>query len=226
MASQMAKCRHSASKHSLTQKRYTVSDRELLAVIYAVEKFHTYLSSRFQVVTDHAALEYFKTIPSGRSPCLQRYAIFLSGYCMDLLYRKGSLNVVADAIARLTVKHSDVQLHPVAPHLLSMVIYSQAAPAPVAVTPVIGGKVVIRAEHEAYFMKKFGVATLTNEHRFGIIQIVYINQPNVYVKFVCGKTLTVCIKRLQHIPQGDYLAALSTPTYLPLSPCLSLTETL
>jgi hypothetical protein len=100
--------------------------------------------------------------------------MFLSGYCMDLLYRKGSLNVVADAISRLTVKHSDLTLTPVAPHLLSMVIYSQAATAPVAVTPVIGGKVAIRSEHEAYFMTKFGVTSLANEHRYGIIQMVYM----------------------------------------------------
>ena len=154
-----------------TEKRYTVSDRELLAVVYAVEKFHTYLHKKFQVVTDHAALEQFKTIRSSRSPRLQRYAMFLSGYCLDLLYRKGSLNVVADALSRLTVDHTRHKLEPTSPHLLTLALYSQPLTAPVAVTPVIGGMVAVRPEHDGYFMKRFGVSALTNQHRYGVIKM-------------------------------------------------------
>ena len=42
------------------QKNYTVTEQELLAVVFAFEKFRSYLlGTRFIVHTNHSALRYF-----------------------------------------------------------------------------------------------------------------------------------------------------------------------
>ena len=42
------------------QMNYTTTEKELLAVVYAVEKFRsTILGSKIVIYTDHAALKYF-----------------------------------------------------------------------------------------------------------------------------------------------------------------------
>ncbi|WP_423787650.1 RNase H-like domain-containing protein, partial [Klebsiella pneumoniae] len=41
------------------QKNYTTIEKELLAVVYAIDKFRSYLiGSKVIVYTDHAALKY------------------------------------------------------------------------------------------------------------------------------------------------------------------------
>jgi hypothetical protein len=77
------------------------------------------------------------------------------------------------------VDHTRHQLEPTLPHLLTLALYSQPLEAPVAVTPVIGGMVAVRQEHEGYFLKRFGVSELTNQHRYGVINMTYLKQPNV-----------------------------------------------
>ena len=44
------------------QKNYTTTEKELLAVVYAIDKFRSYLvGSKVIVYTDHAALKYLLT---------------------------------------------------------------------------------------------------------------------------------------------------------------------
>ncbi|KAK9739581.1 RNase H-like domain found in reverse transcriptase [Popillia japonica] len=90
-----------ASKNlNAAQRKYSTTEKELLAVIFAVEKFRSYVEgTRFTVITDHASLVWLHNLsnPTGR---LARWAIRLSQFDFAIQHRKGSLNVVADALSR------------------------------------------------------------------------------------------------------------------------------
>lgn len=83
------------------ERNYSATEREALAVLYAVEKFEPYLGlQKFKVVTDHASLKWFSNLqsPTGR---LARWFCRLSQYNFEIEHRKGTDNVVPDALSRL-----------------------------------------------------------------------------------------------------------------------------
>lgn len=83
------------------ETRYTVTEKECLAVVWAVRKFRPYLEGySFTVVTDHSSLRWLHNLrdPVGR---LARWAFELSGYKMEIVHRKGTENEAADALSRM-----------------------------------------------------------------------------------------------------------------------------
>lgn len=94
---------HSAQLTS-AQRNCTVTERECLSVISAIDKFRPYLELMpFTVLTDHSALKWLMNQKdlSGR---LARWSLKLQSYQFDIQHRKGSHNVVADTLSRL---HAD-----------------------------------------------------------------------------------------------------------------------
>jgi hypothetical protein len=90
------------------QRNYTVTEQETLAVLFGIEKFRPYVEgSKFRVITDHHSLLWLKNLknPSGR---LCRWAISLSQYDFNIEHRKGSLNVVADALSIIHLEMIEV----------------------------------------------------------------------------------------------------------------------
>lgn len=88
---------------SKAERNYTVTERECLALVFAVEKFRPYIEgTKFKAITDHYALLWLTKMqdPVGR---LARWAMKLSQYDMTLEHRKGNLHVVPDALSRLPV---------------------------------------------------------------------------------------------------------------------------
>ena len=84
----------------------SVYEKELLAIVYAVTKWHHYLSGRhFSIKTDHQSLKHLLqqriTFPSQHS-----WFTKLMGYDYDICYKKGKENVVADALSR--VNHGEL----------------------------------------------------------------------------------------------------------------------
>ncbi|GFX49644.1 transposon Tf2-11 polyprotein [Trichonephila clavipes] len=87
------------------EKNYTISEKECLAKIDALDKFHCYLhGSKFTIHTDHAALQWLKSVKhlTGR---LFRWSLKLSQYEYSIVYIKGKLNVEADMLSRNPVCH-------------------------------------------------------------------------------------------------------------------------
>ena len=88
------------------EKNYSQLDKEGLAVVFAVKKFHQCLfGRRFSIFTDHKPLLGLfgpKPTPIMASPRLQRWILLLSGYEFEIKYRPGSHNS-ADAMSRLPV---------------------------------------------------------------------------------------------------------------------------
>lgn len=86
-----------------TERRYCQTEKEALALVWAVERFSCYLLGRtFELETDHKPLEaIFK--PSSR-PCsrIERWVLRLQSFSFTVKYRKGSSNI-ADPLSRLVV---------------------------------------------------------------------------------------------------------------------------
>lgn len=86
------------------QTRYSVIERELLAIILCIEYFHYYLVGReFLIVTDHRPLTYlFST--KNISARLHRWRYLIMSYQFKIIYKSGKSNVVADALSRIQVE--------------------------------------------------------------------------------------------------------------------------
>lgn len=87
------------------ERGYAQTDREALAIVFGVRKFHQYLYGRkFKLKTDHKPLTYIfgdnVGIPVMAAARLQRWALLLSGYSYDIEYVSSKDNS-ADALSRL-----------------------------------------------------------------------------------------------------------------------------
>lgn len=80
---------------------YSVIEKELLAIVWAIKHFRPYLYGRkFEISTDHKPLVWlFNTKDPGSR--LYRWKIKLSEYNFDIRYIQGSKNSVADALSRI-----------------------------------------------------------------------------------------------------------------------------
>ena len=88
---------------SKAEKRYSTTERELLAIVYALEIFRPYLfGQKFLLITDHEPLTYIKTVkhPSDR---LVRWICKLSEFDFDVRYKPGSELARVDAFSRSPV---------------------------------------------------------------------------------------------------------------------------
>lgn len=86
---------------SSAERKYSVTERECLAVIWAIRKYRPYIEGyHFTVVTDHSSLQWLHNLknPTGR---LARWALELLGYDYTIVFRKGALNHVPDALSRI-----------------------------------------------------------------------------------------------------------------------------
>ena len=87
--------------YTTAQKNYATPEKELLAIVMAIEHWHTYLYGRkFVVYTDHQPLAWLLN-KKNPHPRLERWLIRLAQYRFEIKYRKGIENVVADALSRL-----------------------------------------------------------------------------------------------------------------------------
>ena len=92
------------------ERRYSVTDKEALGIVKATRFFHHYLwGKRFVINTDHQPLTtIFKK--KTHSPRMSRYMLEMRDYCFDIVYRKGAVNYVPDALSRPNSKYAKVNL--------------------------------------------------------------------------------------------------------------------
>ncbi|XP_072357065.1 uncharacterized protein [Scyliorhinus torazame] len=88
------------------EKKYAQIEKEGLAVVFAVKRFHQYVYGRhFTIVTDHKPLlglfREDKPIPPIASARIQRWALLLAAYEYSLEHKPGTQIANADALSRL-----------------------------------------------------------------------------------------------------------------------------
>lgn len=88
------------------ERRYSQLEREGLAIVYGVKKFHNYLHGRsFTIESDHQPLSHLfsetKSIPTMASARIQRWALTLAAYQYNIRYKSGKTLNNADALSRL-----------------------------------------------------------------------------------------------------------------------------
>ncbi|XP_054259367.1 uncharacterized protein K02A2.6-like [Macrosteles quadrilineatus] len=97
---------------SSSERNYSQLHREALALIFGVKKFHKYIYGRHCILqTDHQPLTAIfgskKGVPSMAAARLQRWALILSAYDLEVRYRKGVDVPHADALSRLPLAEAE-----------------------------------------------------------------------------------------------------------------------
>ncbi|WJZ98701.1 hypothetical protein VitviT2T_017211 [Vitis vinifera] len=92
------------------QRNYTTIEKELLAVVFASDKFRAYLVGSFIIVfTDHSALKYLLTKQDAKSRLI-RWILLLQEFDLQIRDKKEVENVVVDHLSRLTITHNSHEL--------------------------------------------------------------------------------------------------------------------
>ena len=83
------------------QINYATIEKEMLAIVYALEKFRSYLvGSKVTVYTDHAAIKYLLNKADSK-PRLIKWILLLLEFDLVIQDKKGFENLVADHLSRL-----------------------------------------------------------------------------------------------------------------------------
>nr|GFA61150.1 reverse transcriptase domain-containing protein [Tanacetum cinerariifolium] len=90
------------------ESNYTTTEKEMLAVVYAFEKFLSYLIMNKSIVyTDHSALKYLFAKKDSKA-ILLRWVLLLQEFTFKVIGTKGAENLAADHLSQLEIPHQNV----------------------------------------------------------------------------------------------------------------------
>lgn len=92
------------------ETRYSTSEQEMLAVVWGVQQYRPYVWGRkFKIVTDHRALMWIFSVKDPTSR-LFRWKIRLAEYHYEVIHKKGKMNSNADALSRIRLPETNVNV--------------------------------------------------------------------------------------------------------------------
>jgi hypothetical protein len=93
-----------------TQTRYSVSERELLAICEGLRRYSPWLKSHhFRVISDHMSLSFLHKFKDVNAR-VQRWLVFLSQFSFDVTYRSGKNHQFPDSLSRFPFAYSSPRL--------------------------------------------------------------------------------------------------------------------
>ena len=98
-------------KFTTAQQNYAVHEMETLAILEALQKWEDkILGRKIHVITDHKALEFFKT-QTRLSNRQMQWTEYMSRFDFDITYVKGEFNKVADCLSRYYESDTPADTH-------------------------------------------------------------------------------------------------------------------
>lgn len=90
-----------ARARSKSERKYSTTKRELLAIVFALKKYHQFLwGNHSTLYTDHKSLTYLHTKPV-TNPMMGGWLDTICDYNLTIVHRPGILNVLPDTLSRL-----------------------------------------------------------------------------------------------------------------------------
>ena len=76
-------------------------------MVFAFDKFRPYLiGNKVNVFTDHSTIKYLMTKKDAK-PCLKRWVLLLQEFDVEIKYKKGLENLMADHLSRLELEDNE-----------------------------------------------------------------------------------------------------------------------